>query len=344
MGISLFASLSSKFVHPQLRPLVSKMSFFDAILFHIVHFVDKLGIWHRLPVFIGLTYLGIRRHLHDRYNLKAVGELAGREYNVKKYPYRTADGTFNDPDDQLTGSEGTFFGRNMSPSTSHYGLMDPHPSVVATKLLARKEFADTGKQFNMLACSWIQFMIHDWVDHLEDTQQVEIQAPEEVANMCPLKSFRFFRSKKVLTSSPNVKIGYLNRRTAWWDASAIEGNDETGMRKVRTFKDGKLKIAGNGLLEHNKKGIAISGDVRNSWVGLSTLQVLFIKEHNSVCDMLKECYPDFDDERLYHHARLVTSAVIAKIHTIDWTVELLKTNTLLEGMRINWYFNSWDVQ
>ncbi|KAI4350996.1 hypothetical protein L6164_005390 [Bauhinia variegata] len=48
-------------------------------------------------------------------------------------------------------------------------------------------------------------------------------------------------------------------------------------------------------------------------------------------------YPDFDDEHLYRHTRLVTSAVIAKIHTIGWTVELLKTDTLLAGMRINWY-------
>lgn len=44
--------------------------------------------------------------------------------------------------------------------------------VVATKLLARKKFVDTGKQFNMIAASWIQFMIHDWVDHMEATNQV----------------------------------------------------------------------------------------------------------------------------------------------------------------------------
>ena len=47
-------------------------------------------------------------------------------------------------------------------------------------------------------------------------------------------------------------------------------------------------------------------------------------------------YPDMDDEDLYRHARLTTSAVIAKIHTIDWTIELLKTDTLVAGMRINW--------
>lgn len=45
---------------------------------------------------------------------------------------------------------------------------------------------------------------------------------------------------------------------------------------------------------------------------------------------------DLEDEDLYRYARLVTSAVIAKIHTIDWTVELLKTDTLLAGMRANW--------
>ncbi|KAE9607480.1 putative hem peroxidase [Lupinus albus] len=121
------------------------------------------------------------------------------------------------------------------------------------------------------------------------------------------------------------------------DGSVIYGNNEKGMRRVRTYREGKLKITEDGLLEHDEKGIPISGDVRNCWTGFSIVQALFVKEHNAVCDMLKVCYPDFDDERLYRHARLVTSAVIAKIHTIDWTVELLKTDTLLAAMRINWY-------
>lgn len=51
---------------------------------------------------------------------------------------------------------------------------------------------------------------------------------------------------------------------------------------------------------------------------------------------LQKNHPDFSDEELYRHARLVTAAVIAKVHTIDWTVELLKTDTLMAGMRANW--------
>lgn len=319
------------------------MTLFDTFLFYVIHFVDKFGAWHRLPVLIGLCYMGIRRHLHQRYNLMEVGSgsksgsATGRTYDTKEFCYRTADGKCNHPSNHVIGSRGTFFGRNMPPSASNYGLMDPHPSVVATKLLARKKFIDTGEQFNMIATSWIQFMIHDWIDHLEDTQQVELRAPHEIASACPLKSFKFFKTKRISTGEPDMKFGFLNTRTPWWDGSVIYGNNEEGMRRVRAFKEGKLRIGGDGLLEHDEKWIPISGDVRNCWAGFSLLQSLFVREHNAVCDMLKEHYPDLDDEKLYRYARLVTSAVIAKIHTIDWTVELLKTDTLLAGMRVNWY-------
>lgn len=332
-----FSLSPSSFVHPQLRHIVSKLPLLDTLVFYIMHFVDKFGIWHRLPVILGLAYLGLRRHLHQRYNLLHVGSIKGQKYDTEEFSYRTADGTCNHPMDDIVGSQGTFFGRNMPPSTSRYGLLDPHPSVVAAKLLERRKFVDNGKQFNMIACSWVQFMIHDWIDHMEDTQQVEINAPDEVANKCPMKSFRFFKSKQVPTGLPHLKTGFLNTRTPWWDGSVIYGNNNEGMGRVRTYKDGKLKISGDGLLEHDDEGIPISGDVRNCWAGFSLLQALFVKEHNLVCDKLKKHNPDFGDEKLYQHARLVTSAVIAKIHTIDWTVELLKTDTLWAGMRINWY-------
>lgn len=67
----------------------------------------------------------------------------------------------------------------------------------------------------------------------------------------------------------------------------IYGNNDSGERRVRTYKDGKLKISRDGVLQHDARGITISGDVRNSWAGFSVLQALFVKEHNAVCDMLK---------------------------------------------------------
>ncbi|GMN46286.1 hypothetical protein TIFTF001_015479 [Ficus carica] len=76
----------------------------------------------RLPVLLGAAYMGIRRHLHQRYNQLHVGQMAGKEYDNGEIWYRTADGKCNHPSDDLIGSQGTFFGRNMPPSTSGYGV------------------------------------------------------------------------------------------------------------------------------------------------------------------------------------------------------------------------------
>ncbi|CAN1272719.1 Alpha-dioxygenase PIOX [Linum perenne] len=189
----------------------------------------------------------------------------------------------------------------------------------------------------MVAASWIQFMIHDWIDHLEDTKQVELIAPKDIESKCPLSSFKFYATKEVTTVIDDIKTGTINARTPWWDGSGIYGSDVRKLDKVREFKDGKLKLGEDGLLVLDGDGFAVSGEVRNSWSGVSAIHALFTKEHNSVCDMLKVENPGFGDEELYRRARLVTSAVIAKVHTIDWTVELLKTDTLLAGMRVNWY-------
>ncbi|PON88882.1 hypothetical protein TorRG33x02_152650, partial [Trema orientale] len=148
---------------------------------------------------------------------------------------------------------------------------------------------------------------------------MELFAPKEVARECPLKSFKFFKTKEVPTGFYDIRSGSINIRTPWWDGSVIYGSSTEKLQQVRTFKDGKLKISEDGLLLHDQEGIPVSGDVTNIWCGLSTLQALFVKEHNAVCDALKKEYPHFDDEELYRHGRLVTSAVIAKIHTIDWT-------------------------
>ncbi|GKA53633.1 alpha-dioxygenase 1-like protein [Tanacetum coccineum] len=335
----LLTPIKKRFIHGDFHEIFDKMTLIDQLLFLIIHSVDKSGIaWHRLPVLLGLFYLGIRRHLHDKHNLINVGKSrVAVRFGADDIPFRTANGMFNDVSDGAAGSQGTFIGRNMPPVDQKDKLLKPDPMVVATKLLARKQLIDTGKQFNVIAASWIQFMIHDWIDHLESTKQIELKAPVEVASECPLKSFKFFETKEVDTGLYEIKKGHRNIRTPWWDGSVVYGSNTSQASQVRTFKDGKLKIAKDGLLQHDNNGLAISGDVRNSWIGVSTLQALFIHEHNAICDALMNEYPELDDEDLYRHARLTTSAVIAKIHTIDWTIELLKTDTLVAGMRINWY-------
>ncbi|KAI3748067.1 hypothetical protein L6452_10906 [Arctium lappa] len=111
----LLVSPIKRFIHADFHESFQRMTLTDKFLFLNVHGVDKSGIgWHRLPVFLGLSYLGIRRRLHDKYNLVNVGKTpVGVGFNPRDFPFRTADGKFNDPANEFAGGRGTFFGRNM---------------------------------------------------------------------------------------------------------------------------------------------------------------------------------------------------------------------------------------
>lgn len=107
-----------KYRAPVLVTLCSYQVLLHNEFVQIIHLIDRVGIlWHRLPVFPGLLYLATRRHLHQHYNLLNVGVTpAGVRFNPVDYPYRRADGSYNDPFNEGTVDQGTFFGRNMAPS------------------------------------------------------------------------------------------------------------------------------------------------------------------------------------------------------------------------------------
>jgi hypothetical protein len=67
------------------------------------------------------------------------------------------------------------------------------------------------------------------------------------------------------------------------------------------------------------------------------MHTLFMREHNSICDHLAAVYTTWTDDQLFDHARLINAALIAKIHTVEWTTALLADSDLETGMRVNWW-------
>jgi hypothetical protein len=67
------------------------------------------------------------------------------------------------------------------------------------------------------------------------------------------------------------------------------------------------------------------------------LHTLFAREHNAICDMLKSSHPGWDDNRLFNVARLINAAVMAKIHSVEWTPAILPNQALSDGLNANWY-------
>jgi hypothetical protein len=67
------------------------------------------------------------------------------------------------------------------------------------------------------------------------------------------------------------------------------------------------------------------------------LATLFAREHNAVCSRLAADYPHWDDEDLFQRARLVIAALLAKIHTVEWTPAIISHPTTVVALRANWY-------
>jgi hypothetical protein len=131
---------------------------------------------------------------------------------------------------------------------------------------------------------------------------------------------------------------YANLNSHWWDCSQLYGCDAETEKKVRTHIGGKLKIEPTGLLPVDPEtGISISGFTDNWWIGLAMLHTLFTWEHNHVCDLLAAQHPNWTDQQLFDKARLITTALVAKIHTVEWTPAILPHPIIETGMNTNWY-------
>ena len=62
-----------------------------------------------------------------------------------------------------------------------------------------------------------------------------------------------------------------------------------------------------------------------------------MREHNAICDHLHATHPELSDDELYDKARLVVAALMAKIHTVDWTPAIIAHPTTVLALRTNWW-------
>jgi hypothetical protein len=314
--------------------------------------------WYRKPTFLALLTLLRAREALDRRNLVdtyPAGELTAfltrglRPPPGVKY-FRTVDGSWNNLDNPKEGAANVRFPRNISRATTwprKTALLSPNPAEVAQVLLGRGNRPVKEVPFlNLLAAAWIQFNIHDWVSHrmgvvYEGANIFEIPLPADHPARQRYRQTKMYVARTEPDLSRSAKDDgtpptYINEVTSWWDASQIYGSDEETAKRLRAFRRGELKLDPTGRLPTDNHGLDDVGYNRNWWLGLSLMHTLFVKEHNSICAMLATAYPGWDDSTLYNVARLINAAVIAKIHTVEWTPAILPNPTLNMAMNANW--------
>jgi heme peroxidase len=310
--------------------------------------VGKHVSWWELPLPAQLAALaGFREDLREfnLYDTEAPENGAGSvATSASPPPYRTYDGSQTDPDHPDMGKTGMRFGRNMPPENTYpqeQSMLDPSPREVSTHLLNRDSFKPA-TTLNVLAACWLQFQNHDWFSHGDNSETEFIEVP-----LAPGDEWDDGVMEVRRTSADSTNNGgdlpptYVNKVTPWWDGSQLYGSTEERNRELRSGEDGKLAMSDDHRLPEETNsalhGVDLTGFSDNYWVGLSVMHTLFAREHNAICDMLKGHYPTWDDEQLFLKARLINAALIAKIHTVEWTPGILNTKALQIGMNANWY-------
>jgi hypothetical protein len=129
----------------------------------------------------------------------------------------------------------------------------------------------------------------------------------------------------------------VNDVTHWWDGSSLYGNSIEGQHLVRSHQDGKLRLTEDGHLPIPDDPELDFTMKPGFWTGMGMLTTLFAREHNAVCDRLRSEYPHWDDEELFQRARLVVAALLAKIHTVEWTPAVISHPTTVFALRANWF-------
>jgi hypothetical protein len=309
--------------------------------------LDRLAGWSRLPRPLGIvTLVGVRTRLRERnlYDTETVASLpapGGVPEEARRA--RTLDGSFNDLDNPRMGAIGARFGRNVPLDRTFPeplpALLDPSPRVVSRELLTRREFIPA-TTLNLLAGTWLQFEVHDWFSHgtNEETDPWEVElAADDPWEERPM---RIPRTRRDPTSDadPSTPPTYVTADSHWWDGSQIYGSERRFADAVRSGEHGKLRLDEQGLLpadlEHH---VDLEGVAGNFWLGLGLLHTLFTREHNAICDALRADNPSWSDDELYARARLVNAALMAKIHTVEWTPAIIAHPTTRLAMNANWW-------
>jgi hypothetical protein len=311
-------------------------------------FLDHRRGWHKLPKWPGLLVLvGVRNILRQR-NLFDTRTLPSQDvppvppFDARVRIERQPDGTYNDLSDPAMGRANSRFGRNVpfekAVREPEAQLMQPNPRVVSRELLTRDPF-QPATSVNAIAAAWLQFMIRDWFSHGKgdpaQTWTIEL-ADDDPFPEKPLQILRTIADPTRPAGGEHAGTPtFLNTETHWWDGSSIYGTSLEMQQKVRSGQDGKLVVGLDGRLpiDPDKDPTQEAG----FWLGMLMLHTVFTLEHNAICDRLKADFPRWTDEQLFQRARIINAALLAKIHTMEWTPAVISHPITVTALRANWF-------
>ena len=304
---------------------------------------DKVG-WDKLPTWLGIaTLVELRKKLREQ-NLFDTGVAPAKpEFADPRWlRARSPDGTYNDLDQPAMGARGVRFGRNIPlertfPETEP-SILQPSPRLISSRLLTRDQLI-AARGANALVAAWLQFEVHDWFSHGKNLTENPLPVALPEGDSWHENPMQIPRTRPDPSYDPSAggPPTFVSDDSHWWDGSQIYGSDPATV-EARRGEDGKLRLDDHGLIPADLVSAAdLTGVAGNAWLGLAVLHILFSREHNAIVEMLHKTHPELGDDDTFDKARLINAALMAKIHTVEWTPAVISHPTTQRAMKINWW-------
>ncbi|KAI9346728.1 heme peroxidase [Zopfochytrium polystomum] len=326
-GLSALADpeATTGFTQPHRPRRWSISAFFAHLLWALFRRISP-WTWLKCPFPIAVLYLAVRNLVALDWNVKdaelvsnpssldavvvaAVPEITdrsarpggGRRTAHSDPSIRTDTGVGNNRRRCPMGGIGQPFGRNTIVNLQ-VNLGTPDPSNAARVLLTRDRFKPADS-VNLFVAAWIQFLIHDLFDHrLLYRHKITVgELTVHPTEAVPGRNDLF----------PNACDHFL-------DASPLYGDTTEAVDLIRQ-PDGTFLLVNNYLPVDAHSWEEILGHPKNIWFGLGMMTYILALEHNAVVEHFRTLHPDWTGEQLFSKARLVISALVAKIQGIEWT-------------------------
>ncbi|MEP7376678.1 MAG: peroxidase family protein [Chitinophagaceae bacterium] len=222
------------------------------------------------------------------------------------------------------------------PRNAMNGVNRPSARKISNVLIDEPVTVFNTRELSTLVYQWGQFLDHEMTLTPTDTiESVPIVLPAD--EIVFTENIPFTRSEfRKGAGFQNSVRQQINLNTSWIDGSVVYGSDAKRARWLRTLSKGKLKTSTGNLLPYNTitgeltgaidptapsmkndnggtTKTFVAGDVRAAENPvLTSIQTLFVREHNRICDRLLS-EGQRDDEQIYQMARKEVGALIQAI-------------------------------
>jgi len=266
------------------------------------------------------------------------------------------DGTGNNIAHSNWGSAGSDLLRTANAAygdgiSTPAGANRPSARVISNTIASQSEATESEFGLSNFVYAWGQFIDHDLDLTTTATPREALNVPVPKSDplfdpqgtgtqVIPLSRSKSDPASGNSKSNPRQQI---NDITAFLDGSMVYGSDKTRDDALRTFQGGHLKMDAGGLLPSNTAGLAnandthqtpdnqlfLAGDVRaNENIELTSIQTLFVREHNRLADEIAKGNPKLTDEQIFQQARMKVIGEIQAITYNEFLPALLGPNAI----------------